>query len=75
MKKCNKCLEYKDESEFYKPKHVCKKCYLDKSKIKSHLEIRKETFDRIKAYCAENNGKCLEKEYLGGNKKHKVICA
>ena len=74
MKKCNKCLEYKDESEFYKPKHVCKKCYLDKSKIKSHLEIRKETFDRIKVYCVENNGKCLEKEYLGGNKKHKVIC-
>jgi hypothetical protein len=45
MKKCRKCLDIKEENDYYKGNAICKKCKIDYQK--KHSELNK---DKVKEY-------------------------
>ncbi len=64
MKKCNKCLEEKEISDFPKKGGKCKKCDSERSK-EYYRNNREETIKRVKEYTEINKDiiKDYKKEY------------
>ena len=69
MKRCNKCNQVKDESEFHKNRNECKECrkqyyHQNKEKVKQYYQQNKE---KVKQYYHQNKEKV--KQYYQENKE------
>jgi len=68
MKKCNRCLDDKEESLFYKGNAICKKCKIEQSK--TYVEDNKEKIKEYKKEYREKNSLAIKdksKEYYNEN--------
>lgn len=82
MKKCNQCLVFKLEEEFYKSTtYICKKCTIEennKASMKRRYAAQQYVFDYLKKHpcvdCGENNILTLEFDHKDPNLKLDNIC-